>query len=439
MFWISNFFLFLLHVDWEIEANLLSNYSFFGLQQMMIQSTGSFKLFYMKCRYVNLWTRARNLLVYTCIFFMVSLLNGFQLSAQEAQELFKVCSACHTIGKGKLVGPDLKGVADRYEEAWLIKFIQNSQEMVKAGDETAVRLFEENNKIPMPPNDYTDEQVKLLLSYIENYEPEPAQASPTEAIQGGKVAEQQETIAAHSTQKDRSRNYFSLILISICAILLALSDLFFLKMIKWKIVHIGIILGAFTVMGGIISIEAQNLGRQQYYSPVQPIEFSHKIHAGQNKIDCQYCHTTAEESKHAGIPSVQLCMNCHNVVKSGAQTGTAEIAKIYKAIENNKPIEWIKVHNVPDHVYFNHAQHVNVGKLACQECHGKVEEMDRIVQESTLGMGWCIECHRTREVQFLENDFYKNYTELHEELNAGKRSKVTVENIGGDDCQKCHY
>jgi hypothetical protein len=132
-------------------------------------------------------------------------------------------------------------------------------------------------------------------------------------------------------------------------------------------------------------------------------------------------------------------MNCHTVVKSGAKTGTAEIAKIYEALQSGKPIEWIKVHNVPDHVYFNHAQHVKVGKLECQECHGKVEEMDRIVQESTLGMGWCIECHRTKEVQFLENDFYKNYTKLHEEMNAGKRSRVTVDDIGGSECQKCHY
>ena len=132
-------------------------------------------------------------------------------------------------------------------------------------------------------------------------------------------------------------------------------------------------------------------------------------------------------------------MNCHNVVKSGAKTGTSEISKIYAAMESGKSIEWIKVHNVPDHVYFNHAQHVNVGKLDCKQCHGEVEKMDRIVQEKSLGMGWCIECHRTTEVQFMENDFYKNYTKLHEELNAGIRSRITVDNIGGNDCQKCHY
>jgi hypothetical protein len=192
-------------------------------------------------------------------------------------------------------------------------------------------------------------------------------------------------------------------------------------------------------MGEIIVVEAQGLGRQQYYSPDQPIAFSHKVHAGQNKIDCKYCHTSTDESMHAGIPSAQLCMNCHTVVKSGKTTGTTEIAKIYKAIETKKPIEWVQVHNLPDHVFFSHAQHVNVGKLECKQCHGPVETMDRIMQVEDLGMGWCIECHRTTEVQFETNNFYKNYAKLHEELNAGKRSRITVDNIGGNDCQKCHY
>ncbi|MCF8373744.1 MAG: c-type cytochrome [Bacteroidales bacterium] len=390
-------------------------------------------------RCVNLRAGAKLFLSVTFTFLFLTIFIGKDLRAQEAKDMFGVCAACHTIGKGKLVGPDLKGVSARHEEAWLIKFIQNSQAMVLSGDETAVKLFNENNKIPMPPNDFTDEQVRSLLSYIENYVEEPAGEETAGSFADSKVAEHKKLETSHAPTKDRSRNYFSLILISICAILLSLSDLFILKMIRWKVVHIIIMLAAVFVMGGIVVVEIQNLGRQQYYSPEQPIAFSHKIHAGQNKIDCQYCHTTAEESKHAGIPSVQLCMNCHNVVKSGSQTGTTEIAKIYEALESGKPIEWIKVHNVPDHVYFNHAQHVNVGKLECQQCHGKVEEMDQIVQESTLGMGWCIECHRTTEVQFTTNDFYKNYTKLHEELNTGKRSRIVVEDIGGNDCQKCHY
>jgi len=132
-------------------------------------------------------------------------------------------------------------------------------------------------------------------------------------------------------------------------------------------------------------------------------------------------------------------MNCHSQVKKGKKTGTEEIAKIYAAVEQQKPIEWVKVHNLPDHVYFNHAQHVNVGKLECQQCHGEVEKMDEIIQVNDLSMGWCIVCHRTQSVQFASNKFYEQYTQLHQKLKNGERSAVTVLDIGGDECQKCHY
>lgn len=133
-------------------------------------------------------------------------------------------------------------------------------------------------------------------------------------------------------------------------------------------------------------------------------------------------------------------MNCHNVVKEGKITGKKEIAKIYDAIENNTPIEWIKVHNLPDHVFFSHAQHANIGQLDCVECHGPVEEMDKVKQVSDLSMGWCLNCHRDSKVtQFETNEFYKHYTELHEKLNSGEISTVSVQDIGGNDCQKCHY
>lgn len=152
-----------------------------------------------------------------------------------------------------------------------------------------------------------------------------------------------------------------------------------------------------------------------------------------------YCHTTVETSKQAGIPHVQMCMNCHNIVREGTHTGTAEINKIYEAIESGKPIEWIRVHNLPDHAYFNHAQHVGAGKLDCTECHGNVEEMERIQQVNDLSMGWCIECHREKEVQFFDNEFYSKYTKLHEDIKAGRVEKVTVDMIGGNECSKCHY
>jgi hypothetical protein len=200
-----------------------------------------------------------------------------------------------------------------------------------------------------------------------------------------------------------------------------------------------IILISLAVITEIIVVEAQFLGRQPGYEPDQPILFSHKIHAGINKIDCKYCHTTVTESKHAGIPPVQLCMNCHNVVREGTHSGTEEIAKIYQAIETGKPIEWIRVHNLPDHAYFNHAQHVGAGEVDCTECHGDVANMHRVGQVQTLGMGWCIECHRTSEVKFQENKFYLEYTKLQEEIKTGKRTRVTVNDIGGTECAQCHY
>jgi hypothetical protein len=142
---------------------------------------------------------------------------------------------------------------------------------------------------------------------------------------------------------------------------------------------------------------------------------------------------------HAGIPPASVCMNCHSQVKEGKRTGKKEIEKIYAAIKENKPIEWIKVHNLPDHVYFNHAQHVNAGKLDCAECHGDVAQMDQVAQVKDLSMGWCIDCHRTKSVQFATNKFYQQYKKLHEKFEKGEIKKVTPQMLGGDECQKCHY
>lgn len=279
------------------------------------------------------------------------------------------------------------------------------------------------------------------MLYIKNYKEEQVTA---ETKVSGKDVEKEETppleeITTFVDEEDNSKSTFITFIIALFVLLIMIVDIFVTKIIKVKILHTLLILISLFFLGKVMFVESVALGRQQNYSPDQPILFSHKVHAGQNKIDCEYCHTSAEESIHAGIPSTQLCMNCHSLVKEGTQTGTKEISKIYSSLENNKAIEWVKVHNVPDHVYFSHAQHVNAGKIECEECHGQVEEMDRIRQVESLGMGWCIECHRTAEVRFSDNKFYKNYIKLHEELNAGKRSKITVDDIGGNDCQKCHY
>jgi len=353
--------------------------------------------------------------------------------------MFVVCSACHTIGQGKKVGPDLYGVNDRHPQEWLIKFIRNSQEVVQSGDPVAVKLFEENNKIPMPPNNLTDEQIISLLDYIKNYDPNAAPAvAPVESTP---TTESGEEIADDWFTEDNHmvRDYFTTLMVTLALVVVALIDLFITKIVKAKFVHIVILLISAAVITEITVVEAQNLGRQPGYEPDQPVLFSHKIHAGINRIDCKYCHTTVTESKHAGIPTVNVCMNCHNVVRQGRHSGTTEIDKIISAIQTGKPIEWIKVYNLPDHVFFSHAQHVGAGKLDCTLCHGDVKTMHRIKQVQPLSMGWCIDCHRSREVQFMDNNFYKTYTTLHEEIKEGTRTRVTVDDIGGTECAKCHY
>ena len=193
-------------------------------------------------------------------------------------------------------------------------------------------------------------------------------------------------------------------------------------------------------------VELMEIGVYQGYKPEQPIAFSHKIHAGQNGINCVYCHTSAEKGKTAGIPSLNVCMNCHTYVSEGP-SGTEEIAKIYKALDYNpetknygdnpSPVEWVRVHNLPDLSYFNHSQHVIVGKIECQECHGEVEEMGVAEQHSPLTMGWCVDCHRTTAVKVANNEYYED---LHERTPAWHDGNpVTVERIGGLECAKCHY
>lgn len=266
---------------------------------------------------------------------------------------------------------------------------------------------------------------------------------------------------------------------------------------------VGFLVFALLVLGGYTTVNnAISLGRQQGYEPEQPIKFSHATHAGLQKIDCQYCHDGARRSKQSVIPASNTCMNCHKAIKVGSQYGTAELTKIFAsagydpntdkyfdadtmsnedleriykkwiadtqvssgasldeekidaewqgivdaltdpATGDNKiygPIEWVRIHNLPDHAYFNHAQHVTVGKVACQTCHGPVEEMEVVYQYSPLSMGWCVNCHRETEVKFADNDYYKSYHLYHKQIQTGERTKVTVEDIGGLECQKCHY
>jgi len=211
---------------------------------------------------------------------------------------------------------------------------------------------------------------------------------------------------------------------------------------KWswfaKNVNITIVVVVLLFLGTIATTvmlyqRAQDLGTQVGYSPEQPIKFNHKIHAGQYGIQCQYCHTGVDKAKNASIPSVSTCMNCHNYIKEGPQYGKTEIAKIENAYNNHIPVQWVRIHNLPDHVFFSHAQHVNAGKLTCENCHGRVQEMERVQQVSTLEMGWCINCHRETKVD-ATNPYYKATFDF-----AKQHKNFTIGQLGGVECSKCHY
>ena len=219
----------------------------------------------------------------------------------------------------------------------------------------------------------------------------------------------------------------------------ALLDLIIFKRVKYKFIPALIFLGAFSYQLVMIYNEAVKLGRSQDYQPDQPVKFSHKVHALDNQIDCMYCHHTAPVAKTANFPSTELCMNCHIIVREGTHSGKFEIDKLIQAHEEGRSIEWIRVHELPDHVFFSHAQHVGAGKLDCAQCHGLVEEMDIVKQHSDLSMGWCLECNREPKVDFLDSDYYKTFEAFLEELKKGMKASIVADVIGANDCQKCHY
>ncbi len=219
----------------------------------------------------------------------------------------------------------------------------------------------------------------------------------------------------------------------------ALLDLIFFHKIKYRAVSVLILIVSLGFQVKMVATAAIDLGRSQEYAPDQPIKFSHKVHAGDNKIDCKYCHHTVEFGKSAGIPATELCMNCHVLVREGTNSGKFEIAKVVDAYETKKPVEWTRIHNLPDHVFFSHAQHVGIGKVDCKQCHGPVEEMHIMRQHSDLSMGWCINCHRDTKVNFKDNAYYDNYMKLHDQLKGGGIDTIRAVDIGANDCMRCHY
>ncbi|MEP6734917.1 MAG: c-type cytochrome [Chryseolinea sp.] len=378
---------------------------------------------------------------------------------QAGQTLFVGnCKQCHAVDK-KVIGPALAGVYDRVPSIdWIKKFVKNSASLIASGDAYANKIYNDNGKVQMTAfTSFKDEDIMNVLAYIKAESEKPA--APAGGGGGGPAK-------VDNGEKGIPSGYLDVILIGMLLILILLIIILgfivttLKKFIEQKplsdedkeVVNSPITFSTFTRSSGFIFIVLfivsslgfkavinglYGIGVQQGYAPKQPIAFSHKIHAGELEIDCKYCHIGVMKGKSATIPSVNICMNCHNQIKSGTQTGEGEIAKIVSAWDNKKPIEWVRVHNLPDLAYFNHAQHVNVGGVECQTCHGPIETMDVVRQHSLLTMGWCIDCHRKTDVNNKGNAYYDKLVEYHSK-EAGK-TPMKVEDIGGLECAKCHY
>ncbi|MFN3666118.1 MAG: c-type cytochrome [Sediminibacterium sp.] len=391
------------------------------------------------------------------------------VSAQDGKTLFNTnCGTCHQVHK-ESTGPALKGVEDRWpNKANLYSWIRNSAAFLKTGDKYANDLFIKYGKVAM--NQFpslTDDEIGAILKYIASV-PAPGTVTQGNPTPGADAAESDNTLLFGILTLILA--VVALILLQVNANLKKLADereghAAIEPVPFWRnksyIAMITVVL--FVVGGYLTSKGAMALGRSKDYQPEQPIYYSHKVHAGINQINCQYCHTGVYQGKQATIPSVNVCMNCHMSIneyagekiynESGEEVnGTAEIQKLYKYAgfepgkpwdpSKAKPIEWVRIHNLPDHVYFNHSQHVKAGKVECQTCHGEIQKMGEVKQFTDLSMGWCINCHRETQVQFKDNGFYSIYEKYHPDLKSGKMDStkgVTVEAIGGTECQKCHY
>ena len=389
---------------------------------------------------------------------------------KEGRKLYNnLCASCHKLDR-KLIGPALAGVTERRENDWLKAWIKNNAALRASGEGDAIAIFNEYNGSVMSAfPQLSDSQIDDILYYTDVGDPEPVVA-PGAVVASGSQKEAPEWLIY----------ILAAIIVSafliIAALLKTISELKGApktpgSLATLKEVWAGLKQNTFLhVVGTIFLLLVSayvgfgtlfSIGVDQGYQPVQPIAFSHKIHAGENKVDCQYCHSSAKHSKHSGIPSVNVCMNCHKNIAEVAE-GTEveyngvilrkneldkEIQKIYDAagwdVENleytgeTKPIKWIRIHNLPDHVNFVHAQHVTVAGVDCKQCHGPVEEMDEMYQYSPLTMGWCIDCHRETNVDLKGNPYYEK---IHKQLAEKYGTKeVTIAQLGGIECGKCHH
>lgn len=403
-----------------------------------------------------------------CAGLVLSVSTANAADPNKGKTLFQQnCASCHNVHK-KVTGPALKDVESRWSDKKLLhQWIRNSAAVLGSGDAYANNLYNEYGKQAMPAfASFSDADIDDILAFIaaegakEPSGPKGPQGAPAGAEESG----------------DNSLLFgiITLILAIVALILMQInSNLNKLASDKEGVAtpepipfyrnkaYIALAIVVLFIVGGYFTINgAIGLGRQKDYMPEQPIHYSHKVHVGINQINCLYCHAGAEKSKHAMIPSENICMNCHKSIStySGPElftaegkkiNGTAEIEKLYdyvgwdpgqqKYTKPGRPIEWTKIHNLPDHVYFNHSQHVVAGKQQCQTCHGAIQDMDEVHQFADLSMGWCVNCHRTTKVQFADNKYYSIFEKFHQDVKAGKIDSVTVEMVGGTECQKCHY
>ena len=403
--------------------------------------------------------------------FIPSFGQSQEADIQAGKALFNTnCAACHQLNR-KAVGPALRGASEKYDREWLYKWIKNGTQMIKDGDPQAVAIWEEYNRAVMTNYpQFSNEQIDNILAYTDYTPPPPAVT----------VAASAQTVSQGS---DISVNVILAVAIVIFTILIVMLFLVQRTLIKianasgvkieaeskrklkplWKTVVENQFIMFLLVIGFLLSSAyftygyLMQIGIDQGYAPIQPIHYSHKIHAGANQIECKYCHSSARVSKHSGIPSLNVCMNCHEYIgeyngEEDLENGytkdfyTNEIKKLYNAVGwdeenqvytgNTQPVKWIRIHNLPDFVYFNHAQHAQVAQIECQTCHGPVEEMEIMYQYSPLTMGWCIDCHRESNVD-KDNEYYQK---VHEELSKKYGvEELTVAQLGGIECAKCHY
>jgi mono/diheme cytochrome c family protein len=391
----------------------------------------------------------------------------------KGKELFNSnCAACHKLD-AKMTGPALRGISSRLTNEWLYKWIRNSQDLIKSGDAEAVRVSKEYNGAVMNAfPQLTNSDIDNIIAYTSEPKAEPVVVPPT-----GTAAPPGTATNAGGISNDVVLGALAVVMLMLIVMLFLVNKVLS-KVAKANGIELAkkepttpiwiafaknqflvlvtsiffLLASAYFIYGYLMQV-----GVDQNYEPIQPIHYSHRIHAGSNEINCKYCHSAARVSKNAGIPSLNICMNCHkSIAEVSDTTATAEyskafydgeIQKLYKAVgwdkENQKytgktePVKWVKIHNLPSFVYFNHSQHVTVAGIECQTCHGPVQTYEIQKQFAPLTMGWCINCHRKTEVKMEGNGYY---TKIHDELSKKYGvDKLTAAQMGGLECGKCHY